>query len=111
MDRYRAAAIAEKETAADKFVGPTMPIDFGYAYPHDFVDQAAVILIESNWMAWPYAGTWADQPSDLVDDILMCLKLKRRAKWEVENGITSSQIATQSYNPDSNGKRYGLGRT
>lgn len=111
MDRLRFAAAQEKETAADKLAGPEFPANFGMFYPFDFVQQAAEILRLSSWASWPSGGGWADESDDLVADIMLYFKLDRRAKWEAENGITSSKIATQSYNPDSSGKKYGLGRT
>lgn len=108
MDRYRAAAIREKGNPSDKLVGPDMPTDFGYHYPKDFVEQSVTMLTESNWISWPYPGTWADQPAYLVDDILMCLKLQRRAKWEAENGIVSTALAQDTVDDSSNGKKYRL---
>lgn len=79
----------ELKSEVDRY-GPSVMIgDFGFCYPLAFVESTVAMLKLSNWTCWPFAGTWADQPSSLISDVRTYLKvynpIEKRVKWEVEN--------------------------
>lgn len=106
MDHLRAAAIREKREKNDPS-GPPVPPDFGFHYPFDYVQTAASILKSSQWSSWPNGSGWANEDSALIEDVLLYFSLERRAEWEAEHGIVSTQVARESVT-DSN-RKYRLG--
>lgn len=107
MDDLRSAALREKQEKEDGVAGgPDYPKDFGLHYPYRHVQTAAEILERSNWVCWPDGGSWRDQESAWIDDILLYFKLRRRAVYEAEKGIVSSDIARLTIS--DTGKRYKL---
>ena len=60
--------------------------DFGLHYPVEYVSRVLDILELSNFVTWPEAGGLNHQDSFLIDDVLTLSRLKRRIRWEIENG-------------------------
>lgn len=69
--------------------------DFGFSYPLPFLEMTISILEASGWSCWPEAGGWADQDDRLIQDVMLYLKLRDRAKWEAEHGISPAQAQSE----------------
>lgn len=89
MESLRRDALEDQRETDDEEYGPPLVPDFGFHYPLEFVETTVAILEASSWVCWPDGfGGWADQDAFLIDDVMLYLKLRRRAKWETEHGIT-----------------------